>query len=84
MEHRDGVHFDVDRVCMDRTPEDNEYGGFRIRTTAWIKGTRIAVTIDIGFGDATEPSIETSSASDPLLRLASYYIWCHFFYGAGS
>ena len=38
MEYRDGVHFDVDRVRMDRIREDNEYGGFRIRTTAGIKG----------------------------------------------
>ena len=45
MEYRDGVRFDVDRARMDRIREDNEYGGFRIRTTA-------------GIGGAIEPGIE--------------------------
>lgn len=58
MEHRDGVRFDADRVRMDRIREDNEYGGLRIRTTAGIGGAHIAVAIDIGFGDATEPGVE--------------------------
>ncbi len=58
MEHRDGVRFDVDRARMDRIREDNEYGGLRIRTTAGIGGARIAVAIDVGFGDATEPGVE--------------------------
>ncbi len=43
---------------MDRIREDDEYGGFRIRTTAGIGDARIAVATDIGFGDATEPCIE--------------------------
>ena len=58
MEHRDGVRFDADRARIDRIREDNEYGGLRIRTTAGIGGARIAVAVDIGFGDATEPGIE--------------------------
>ena len=58
MEHRDGVRFDAGRAHMDRIREDNEYGGLRIRTTAGIGGARIAVAVDIGFGDATEPGIE--------------------------
>ena len=58
MERRDGVRFDADRTRMDRIREDNEYGGFRIRTTAGIGGARIAVAVDIGFGDATEPGIK--------------------------
>ena len=58
MEDRDGVRFDVDRARMDRIREDDEYGGFRIRTTAGIGDARISVATDIGFGDATEPGIE--------------------------
>ena len=58
MEHQDGVRFDADRARIDRIREDNEYGGLRIRTTAGIGGARIAVAVDIGFGDATEPGIE--------------------------
>ena len=58
MERRDGVRFDADRARIDRIREGNEYGGLRILTTAGIGGARIAVAVDIGFGDATEPGIE--------------------------
>ena len=54
----DGVRFDASGVQIDRIREDNDYGGLRIRTTAEIGGARIAVGVDIGFGDATEPSVE--------------------------
>ena len=54
----DGVRFDASGVRIDRIREDNDYGGLRIRTTAEIGGARIAVGVDIGFGDATEPSVE--------------------------
>ena len=50
--------FAADRAHMDRIREDNEYGGLRIRTKAGIGGARIAVAVDIGFGDATEPGLE--------------------------
>lgn len=54
----DGVRFDAGGARIDRIREDNDYGGLRIRTTAEIGGARIAVGVDIGFGDATEPSVE--------------------------
>ena len=38
--------------------EELEYGGLRLRTTARLAGARVAVVIDIGFGDAIEPGIE--------------------------
>ena len=51
---------------MDRIREDNKYGGFRIRTTAGVGSARIAVAIDIGFGDATEPGFEMLDYPVPL------------------
>ena len=39
-------------------PEELEYGGLRLRTTASISGARIAVTVDVAFGDALEPGAE--------------------------
>ncbi|WP_422022243.1 nucleotidyl transferase AbiEii/AbiGii toxin family protein [Pyruvatibacter mobilis] len=55
---QDGVLFDAHGVRISRIREDNLYGGLRIRTTADIGGARIAVNVDVGFGDATEPAAE--------------------------
>lgn len=54
----DGVNFDAEGARIDRIREDTEYGGVRIRTTAEIDGARIPVSVDVGFGDATEPAVE--------------------------
>lgn len=54
----DGVTFDANALRVDRIREELEYGGLRLRTTASISGTRINLTIDIGFGDALEPGAE--------------------------
>lgn len=57
-EERDGIHFDVSVARISRIREDNEYGGLRIQTKATVGGAHIAVNVDIGFGDATEPEAE--------------------------
>jgi len=54
----DGVEFDLDAVRVDQIREELEYGGLRLRTTASISGARIAVTVDVAFGDALEPGAE--------------------------
>jgi predicted nucleotidyltransferase component of viral defense system len=54
----DGVNFDVEGAAIRPIRENTDYGGFRIRTTAEIGGARLSITIDIGFGDATEPPPE--------------------------
>jgi predicted nucleotidyltransferase component of viral defense system len=54
----DGVEFDGQGMRVDSMREDLEYGGLRIRTTAALAGARIAVVVDIGFGDAIEPGLE--------------------------
>lgn len=72
----DGVTFDVDALRVDRIREEVEYGGLRLRTTASISGARIAVTVDVGFGDALEPGdevIDYPSLLDlPRPRLRAY------------
>jgi predicted nucleotidyltransferase component of viral defense system len=54
----DGVDFDADKLRIERIREDADYGGLRLRTTATIGGARVAIVIDIGFGDAVEPGVE--------------------------
>jgi hypothetical protein len=46
------------KLRVDLIREELKYGGVRIRTSAVIAGARLAIVIDVGFGDATEPGIE--------------------------
>ena len=55
---RDGVSFDASGARVGRIREDTEHGGLRIRTKADIGGARIALSIDVAFGDATDPEPE--------------------------
>ena len=72
----DGVEFDLDALRVDEIREELEYGGLRLRTTASIRGARIAVTVDVGFGDALEPGAEVidypSMLDLPTPRLRAY------------
>lgn len=52
IEGDDGLVFDVDALTATAIREEMEYGGVRLKTTAYLERTRIPVTIDIGFGDA--------------------------------
>lgn len=54
----DGVAFDIDALKVDRIREEVAYGGLRLQTSATIDKAKVKVTIDIGFGDATEPGIQ--------------------------
>lgn len=73
---QDGVHFDADGVRIDRIREDNRYGGRRLRATAEIGDARIAVNVDVGFGDATVPNAEALDypvlLDMPIPRLRGY------------
>ncbi|MCY3985405.1 MAG: nucleotidyl transferase AbiEii/AbiGii toxin family protein [Roseovarius sp.] len=57
-ERPDGVVFDAGAARIGRIREEKEYGGLRMRVTADIAGARIAISVDVGFGDATEPPAE--------------------------
>lgn len=67
---------DTAAVRVDRIRENLEYGGLRLRTTASIGGARIAVTVDVAFGDALEPGAEIidypSLLDLPAPRLRAY------------
>ena len=54
----DGVEINAAGLRADLIREALEYGGLRLRTIATVASARIAIVIDIGFGDATEPGIE--------------------------
>ncbi|NVD27199.1 nucleotidyl transferase AbiEii/AbiGii toxin family protein [Parasphingorhabdus flavimaris] len=58
IDDQDGVHFDAAAARIDRIREEVEYGGVRVRTIAEIGGAKVPVSVDIGFGDATEPGAE--------------------------
>lgn len=72
----DGVEFDSNAVRVDQIREEFEYGGLRLRTTASISGARIAVTVDVAFGDTLEPGAEVidypSMLDLPAPRLRAY------------
>jgi predicted nucleotidyltransferase component of viral defense system len=55
----DGVAFDLDALQVGLIREALEHGGVRLRGTASLSGARIAVVVDIGFGDSVEPGLET-------------------------
>ncbi len=49
----DGLVYDVDGLTAEAIREEQQYGGIRLRTVAHLGKTRIPITVDIGFGDAT-------------------------------
>ncbi|HEY5238598.1 MAG TPA: nucleotidyl transferase AbiEii/AbiGii toxin family protein [Rhizomicrobium sp.] len=55
----DGIEFDPEGLQASRIREELEYGGLRLRGKASLSGARIAILIDIGFGDSVEPGLET-------------------------
>jgi predicted nucleotidyltransferase component of viral defense system len=72
----DGVVFDNAALVVDQIREELEYGGLRIKTRAKIGGASIPIVIDVGFGDATEPGLETldlpALLDQPSPRLKAY------------
>ncbi|MBU2533921.1 MAG: nucleotidyl transferase AbiEii/AbiGii toxin family protein [Alphaproteobacteria bacterium] len=54
--HDDGVDFYVAGLAVEFIREELEYGGLRLKTNATVDGARVRVVIDIGFGDAVEPT----------------------------
>lgn len=55
----DGLEFDTGSLAATAIREEMEYGGIRLRTTAYLERTRIPVTLDIGFGDALADASES-------------------------
>ena len=54
----DGLVFDGDGLSAESIREDQQYGGVRVKTAAFLGKTRIPVQVDIGFGDAITPAAQ--------------------------
>lgn len=54
----DGLVLDTDGLSVEPIREDQQYGGLRVKTTAYLGRTRIPVQVDIGFGDAVTPAAQ--------------------------
>jgi len=54
----DGITFAADAVRGSQIREQASYGGVRIDIPARLDGARIALQVDIGFGDAVTPAPE--------------------------
>jgi hypothetical protein len=55
----DGVVFDPTTVKTERIKEDADYEGVRVRFVGLLGKARVAMQIDVGFGDVVTPSAET-------------------------
>ena len=53
----DGLRFLEGSVRAERIRDAQEYGGVRVRLTADLDGARIALQVDIGFGDIVTPGV---------------------------
>lgn len=74
----DGIEFRLDALHVDPFREGMEYGGLWVRATVSSSGARIAVTVDVGFGDALKPGAEVidcpSMLDLPAPRLRAFSI----------
>ncbi|MXW27016.1 MAG: nucleotidyl transferase AbiEii/AbiGii toxin family protein [Dehalococcoidia bacterium] len=53
----DGLEFLEESVRAERIRDGQAYGGVRVRLTADLDGARIAIQVDIGFGDTVTPGV---------------------------
>lgn len=54
----DGLQFDSDSVHADKIKEDADYEGVRVRFAGRLGNARIAMQVDVGFGDIVHPRAE--------------------------
>jgi len=73
----DGLRFDPESIQTDDTRDDQEYHGVRVRLLGFLGRARLAVQIDVGFGDALMPEpqpIDYPAILDyPAPRLRAYH-----------
>jgi hypothetical protein len=73
----DGLRFDSNSIQTDDIRDDQEYHGVRIRLLGFLGRARLAVQIDVGFGDALTPepiSIDYPTILDfPSPHLRAYH-----------
>ncbi len=51
----DGLRFDPDSIQTDDIRDDQEYHGVRVRLLGFLGRARLAIQIDVGFGDSLTP-----------------------------
>ena len=72
----DELIFDPDTLNAEPIRDDSEYSGLRIRLAARLGTSRIPIQIDIGFGNAIEPSPQYADyptlLDDPKPRIRTY------------
>jgi hypothetical protein len=73
----DGLRFDADSIQTNDIRDDQEYHGIRLRMLGFLDRTRLAIQVDIGFGDALTPEptqIDYPAILDfPAPRLRAYH-----------
>jgi predicted nucleotidyltransferase component of viral defense system len=52
----DGVQFGVDSILVDTIRAQQEYAGVRVELRASLAGAVVRVQVDVGFGDAVDPT----------------------------
>lgn len=73
----DGLEFQAESVMAERIKEDADYEGVRITLSARLGSARIALQVDVGFGDAVVPPPEVAEIptllDHPRPRLQVYW-----------
>lgn len=73
----DGLRFDSGSIATDDIRDDQEYHGIRVRLAAFLGNARLAIQIDVGFGDVLTPTpatIEYPTILDfPPPRIRAYH-----------
>ena len=54
----DGLTFELNEVIGEKIKKDQEYEGVRLHIPAFLERTRIALRIDVGFGDVVSPAVQ--------------------------
>jgi len=72
----EALRFDPATIRADEIRDDSEYSGFRVRFDATLGTSRIPIQIDIGFGNAIQPSPTEADyptlLGDPAPRIRTY------------
>ena len=55
----DGLRFDVGSIQTDDIRDDQEYHGIRVRLLGFLGPARLAIQVDVGFGDVVTPAPES-------------------------
>lgn len=53
----DGISFDMDSLAVSPIREEQEYGALRVTLVARVTTAKVALQIDVGFGDAITPGV---------------------------